>query len=194
MQDDQQNNAQWRAQIYALLAILLAKPADTDLLSNIAALQVDDANSPLGEAWRQLIDAATQTTADEQSREYHQLFIGLTQGEVIPYASYYLTGFLNEKPLADLRVDLGRLGLARQADKKEPEDHAAAVCDVMRLILTANGTPVVTAEQFFDKHLQPWLPRFFVDLQKAPSANFYAALAKLGGQFVTEESQRLSAI
>lgn len=194
MQDDQQDNTQWRAQIYALLAILLAKPADVELLGNVAALQVDDADSPLGEAWRQLIAVATQTTAEAQSREYHQLFIGLTQGEVIPYASYYRTGFLNEKPLADLRADLSRLGLARQADKKEPEDHAAAVCDVMRLILTANGTPVVTAEEFFNKHIHTWLPRFFVDLQKAPSANFYAALANLGNQFLSEESQRLSAV
>lgn len=193
MQDHEQDNTQWRAQIYALLAILLSKPADTDLLSNIAALQVDDANSPLGEAWRQLIGAATQTTADEQSREYHQLFIGLTQGEVIPYASYYLTGFLNEKPLADLRADLSRLGLARQADKKEPEDHVAGLCDVMRLILTAKGTPVVTAEQFFNQHMGQWLLKFFADLQKAPSAEFYAAVAVFGQQFFTDESQRFLA-
>lgn len=188
----EQDNAQWRAQIYALLAILLGKPADEDLLSNIAALKVDDEKSALGEAWQQLIQAAANTSAEAQSREYHQLFIGLTQGEVIPYASYYQTGFLNEKPLADLRVDLGKLGLARQADKKEPEDHAAALCDVMRLILTANGTPVVTAEQFFNRHIVKWLPRFFVDLQKAASADFYAAVAELGSQFVADETQRLA--
>ncbi len=192
MQDDQQESAQWRGQIYALLAVLLAKPADADLLSNIAALQVESPDAAMGIAWQQLIAAAKNTSADAQSREYHHLFIGLTHGEVIPYASYYKTGFLNEKPLADLRADLGKLGLVRQVDKKEPEDHVAALCDVMRLILTANGTPVVTAEQFFNQHMGQWLLRFFTDLQKAPSANFYAAVAVFGQQFFTDEIQRFS--
>lgn len=193
MQDDQQESAQWRAQIYALLAILLAKPADDDLLGNIAALKVESPDAAMGVAWQQLIAAAKNTSADAQSREYQQLFIGLTQGEVIPYASYYKTGFLNEKPLADLRADLGKLGLTRQVDKKEPEDHAAALCDVMRLILTANGTPVVTAEQFFNQHMGQWLLRFFADLQKAANANFYAAVAVFGQQFFNEEIQRFLA-
>ncbi|HET8808556.1 MAG TPA: molecular chaperone TorD family protein [Methylophaga sp.] len=192
MQDDQQDTAQWRAQIYALLAILLARPADADLLNNIAALKVESPDADMGIAWQQLIVAAKNTNAEAQSREYHQLFIGLTQGEVIPYASYYKTGFLNEKPLADLRADLGKLGLARHDDKKEPEDHVAALCDVMRLILTANGTPVVTAEQFFNQHMGQWLLRFFADLQKATSADFYVAVAVFGQQFFTDENQRFS--
>ncbi|MDT8310773.1 MAG: molecular chaperone TorD family protein [Methylophaga sp.] len=193
MQNDQQDTAQWRAQIYALLAILLAKPADADLLGNIAALKVESPDAAMGIVWQQLIAAAQNTSADAQSREYQQLFIGLTQGEVIPYASYHKTGFLNEKPLADLRADLGKLGLTRQADKKEPEDHVAGLCDVMRLILTAKGTPVVTAEQFFNQHMGQWLLKFFADLQKAPSAEFYAAVAVFGQQFFTDESQRFLA-
>lgn len=193
MQDDQQDTAQWRAQIYALLAILLAKPADADLLGNIAALKVESPDASLAEAWQQLISAAASTSAEAQASEYQKLFIGLTQGEVIPYASYYQTGFLNEKPLANLRADLGKLGLIRQDDKKEPEDHAAAVCDVMRLILIAQGTPVITAEQFYDRHMAKWLPRFFTDLQKAPSAEFYAALAVFAQQFFTDEAQRFVA-
>ena len=193
MQDDQQVTSQWSAQIYAFLAILLAKPADADLLGNIAALKVESPGAVMGIAWQQLIAAAQNTSADAQYREYHQLFIGLTQGEVIPYASFHKTGFLNEKPLADLRADLGKLGLARQADKKEPEDHVAGLCDVMRLILTAKGTPVVTAEQFFNQHMGQWLLKFFADLQKAPSAEFYAAVAVFGQQFFTDESQRFLA-
>ncbi len=193
MQDDQQDTAQWRAQIYALLAILLAKSADNDLLGNIAALKIESPDASLASAWQQLIGAAANTSAEAQTREYHQLFIGLTQGEVIPYASYYQTGFLNEKPLANLRTDLGKLGLTRQDDKKEPEDHAAAVCDVMRLILIAQGTPVITAEQFYERHMAKWLPRFFSDLQKAPSAKFYAVLAVFAQQFFTDEAQRFLA-
>lgn len=193
MQDDQQDTAEWRAQIYALLAILLAKPADDDLLGNIAALTVESPDASLGKAWQQLISAAADTSAEAQAREYQKLFIGLTQGEVIPYASYYRTGFLNEKPLADLRADLGKLGLSRQDDKKEPEDHAAAVCDVMRLILIAKGTPVITAEQFYERHMAKWLPQFFADLQKAPSACFYAAVAVFAQQFFTDEGQRFLA-
>ncbi len=193
MQDDQQDTAQWRAQIYALLAILLAKPADADLLGNIAALKIESPDASLAKAWQQLISAASRTSDEVQAREYHQLFIGLTQGEVIPYASYYQTGFLNEKPLANLRADLGQLGLTRQNDKKEPEDHAAAVCDVMRLILIAQGTPVITAKQFYDRHMAKWLPRFFADLQKAPSADFYAVVGSFAQQFFTDEAQRFLA-
>ena len=194
MQEDLQEALQWRAQIYALLANLLARPATTDLLNNIAALKVDTPESALGQAWQQLINAASNTNEAEQAREYHELFIGLTQGEIIPYASYYQTGFLNEKPLADLRVDLGNLGLVRQEGKKEPEDHIAALCDVMRLILSANGTPVVTASEFFNHHMAKWLPRFIVDLKTAPRANFYAALAELSQLFFEGESQRLTAV
>lgn len=181
----------WRLQSYALLATLLASAPSQELLQNIAAIEVTDADSEMGKAWQQLVSASAQAQADELVDEYQQLFIGLTQGEVIPYGSYYQSGFLMEKPLAKLRTDLASLGLERQDDKAEPEDHAAAECDVMRLILSANGTPVIDAQTFFNRHIAPWMERFFQDLQKANSATFYRAVGLLGETFINSETELL---
>lgn len=181
--------AVWRAQAYALLANLLAASPDAALLSNIAALQVTDEGSELETGWQALIAAAAKADANQLKSEYQKVFIGLAQGEVIPYGSYYQTGFLHEKPLALLRADLALLGLSRQQEKKEPEDHIAAQCDVMRLLLSASGTPIVTAEVFFNRHLAPWAEKFFGDLQSAASATFYAAVGQFGKAFIQHEKQ-----
>lgn len=182
---------QWRAQIYALLATLLSAPPEKGLLENISQLQITEPDSGLGQAWHNLKQAAANADSDKVNQEYHALFIGLTQGELVPYGSYYQTGFLHEEPLAELRQDLGMLGLERQQDTKEPEDHIAAEFDVMRMILTAQGTPVVDAATFFSKHIQPWSQKFFTDLANADNANFYQAVAGLGLNFVRLEAQWL---
>ncbi|AFI83739.1 TorD/DmsD family molecular chaperone [Methylophaga nitratireducenticrescens] len=182
---------QWRAQTYALLANLLAAPPQQDLLDNIVNLKVTEPETSLGQGWLALIDAATQNNAEQIADEYQELFIGLAHGEVIPYGSYYQSGFLNEKPLARLRIDLGKLGLERQQDKAEPEDHIAGECDVMRLILTANGIPVIDDKTFFNAHLRPWAAKFFADLIHAKSAVFYKAVALLGKHFIEMELERL---
>lgn len=182
-------SAVWRAQSYALFANLLAASPDQQLLTNIAALQVTDEGNELEAGWQPLIAAAAKADAEQLKSEYQKVFIGLSQGEVIPYGSYYQTGFLHEKPLALLRADLALLGLSRQQEKKEPEDHIAAQCDVMRLLLSASGTPIVTAESFFNRHLAPWAEKFFIDIQKAKSATFYSAVGQLGIQFIRHEKQ-----
>lgn len=187
------NDTEWRTQVYALLANLLARAPEQDLLNNIAALELDEPDSPLSAGWQALIAAADEVTAEQVFDEYQLLFIGITQGEVVPYGSFYQTGFLNEKPLAELRADLSRLGLARTEEAAEPEDHAAGVCDVMRLILSAEGTPIVDASTFFNRHLAPWMRDFFSDLQRADSAQFYSAVGLLGDAFIELETRRLAA-
>lgn len=182
---------EWRAQTYALLANLLYRAPDAQLLEALSALQVTEPDSPLAGAWQALSESASNTDPIRLEKEYQQLFIGLIQGELIPYGSYYQTGFLNEKPLAVLRGDLAKLGLARQQDSAEPEDHISAECDVMRLILTANGVPVVDEQQFFNRHLKSWASRFFIDLQQANSATFYRAVGLLGERFIKMETERL---
>lgn len=183
---------EWRAQTYALLANLLYRAPDAQLLEALAALEVTEPDSPLAASWQALSESAKNIEAQQLEKEYQQLFIGLIQGELIPYGSYYQTGFLNEKPLAVLRGDLAKLGLARQQDSAEPEDHISAECDVMRLILTANGVPVVDDQQFFNRHLKPWASRFFIDLQQAKSASFYQAVGMLGERFIKMETERLA--
>ncbi len=124
--------------------------------------------------------------------EYFNLFIGVGQGELLPFGSYYLTGFLNEKPLAALRVDMDELGIGRVEGVKEPEDHIASLCEMMAGMITgAFGEPVSLDRQraFFDKHIGCWAPRFFEDLQAAESAAFYMPIGSIGSVFMTVESQ-----
>lgn len=182
---------EWRAQHYALLASLLSTPPEQELLNNIAAVEVTEPESVMGQAWQQLCQAASEVQTEQVKQEFHALFIGLTQGEIVPYGSFYQTGFLHEEPLARLRQDLHQLGLERQQDKKEPEDHIAGEFDVMRLILTAQGTPVVDAPTFFRRHILPWAEAFFADLAAADSAQFYRELANFGANFIKLETQLL---
>lgn len=186
--DEQQ---QWRAQHYALLSTLLASPPNQALLNNLAQVEVTEPDNPMGKAWQRLIEAAREADVDAVRDEYHELFIGITEGEIIPYGSFYQTGFLHEKPLALLRDDLKLLGLERQQDKTEPEDHIAAELDVMHMILMAEGTPVVDASHFFQRHLQPWAEKFFSDLEQTPSAVFYQGVARFGCQFLVQETALL---
>jgi TorA maturation chaperone TorD len=174
-----------RAHQYQLLARLLAGPADAPLLRVVSGLKGD--GTDLGRALGVLADRAGEATPAAASREYHELFIGIGRGELVPYASYYLTGFLNEKPLAKLRSDMARLGIARADDVKEPEDHIAALCEMMAGLITgAFGGPLGLAAQraFFDRHLASWAPVFFEDLETAESAWLYAPLGTLGRVFM----------
>jgi TorA maturation chaperone TorD len=174
-----------RAQQYQLLARLLAAPPAADLLDLAASFTGDD--TEYGRALAELAERAGRTTPAAASREYHELFVGIGRGELVPYGSYYLTGFLNEKPLAKLRGDMARLGIARAETVKEPEDHISALCEMMAGLITgAFGAPLDLAAQrtFFDNHLAPWAPLFFADLEKASSARLYAAVGTLGRVFV----------
>jgi TorA maturation chaperone TorD len=179
-----------RGQVYLLLGNLLAGPPDAALLESLrgAAPEPGD-RSLLAASWEMLAVAAQRAELTEIKYEYDALFIGLGRGEVVPYGSWYLTGFLMEQPLAQLRGDLRALGIERQAGVKEPEDHAAALCDTMALlILGEEPASIEQQHQFFARHLEPWIARFFRDLQKAESARFYRAVGQLGEQFIGVES------
>lgn len=168
-----------RARLFALLGRLLVAAPDVGLLGALAALRSD--RTPLGEAYGTLAKAAAAADAVAVEREYHELFVGLGRGELLPYGSYYLTGFLHERPLAELRGDLARLGLERAAGVAEPEDHIGTECEVYAGLLSGSfeGGPQA-AEDFFEKHLRPWAARFFGDLEKAEAGRFYRAVGQLG--------------
>ena len=177
-----------RAQEYALLATLLARSPDQQLLARLARMQGDA--TPLGLAHAALGEAAARMDAEQVGREYFDLFIGLGRGELLPYASYYLTGFLYERPLARLRGDLQRLGIERQPGHSEPEDHAAILCEIMAGI--AGGRLTVaggTDREIFEKHMAPWIGRFFADLERSEAAHFYARVGALGRTFVDIETE-----
>lgn len=178
-----------RARTYALLGNLLAAPPDAAMLDRLAGIEAaESAGDALARAWAALGAAARRTEVAAADDEYHDLFIGLGRGELLPYASWYRTGQLHEWPLAQLRTDLQALGVERREDVGEPEDHAAALCQTMALLADA-GTGVSDAQQtvFFSAHLAPWVRRFFTDLRTAEAAVFYRAVADLGLAFVELE-------
>lgn len=177
-----------RAGFYRLLASFLSRPAGGDLLAVGAGLSGDDSN--LGRAVDELAAACREAEPEAVAAEYQNIFIGLARGEILPYGSYYLTGFLHEKPLARLRRDMAQLGIERDPSSSEPEDHIASLLEVMAgLIDGAFGAPLPLAEQkqFFESHIGSWARVMFRDLEKAPSARLYAAVGTVGRSFMEVE-------
>jgi TorA maturation chaperone TorD len=177
-----------RAQEYALLATLLSRAPSEALLSRIAQLLGD--TSPLGAAHAALAEAARNADAADVEREYFALFVGLGRGELLPYGSYYLSGFLHDRPLARLREDLAKLELERAASQAEPEDHAAILCEVMAGVVSGRFAAAPDSDRLlFEKHLAPWIGHFFADLERAKSAEFYRAVGALGRAFIDIETE-----
>ena len=184
-----------RANAYGLLGALLAAPPKEELVSLLRQIDpvVEDRSSSMGEAWEVLRLAAARARVEDLDDEYHALFVGLGRGELVPYASWYLTGFMMDQPLAVLRRDLQALGFERQSDVHEPEDHVAALCETMSIIISLpEEVPLATQKHFFEEHMQPWISTFFLDLQKAKSARFYRAVGQFGCRFLEFEKAYLS--
>jgi TorA maturation chaperone TorD len=179
---------QLRASEYGLLSLLLGKAPDADTLSRVALLKGD--GSELGMAHLDLAGAAAAFDDGAVSKEFFGLFIGLGRGELLPYASYYLTGFLHERPLARVREDLERLGIERAGSSREPEDHIAILLEVMAG-LARGEFEADFAEQarFFERHLKPWAARMFADLEMSEQARFYRAVGRVGRVFMELETE-----
>jgi TorA maturation chaperone TorD len=185
-----------RADLYALLAHLFHAAPDAGLLATLANADDVSAEAPhsaMGEAWRKLQSAASVADPDALAQEFQNLFVGVGSGEVMAYGSWHLTGFLMDEPLARLRGDLAQLGFSRLQSTSEPEDHIAALAEVMRLLVRGgDGIPLAAFEvqkTFFTRHLRPWYARFAEQLAKAPSANFYHAAGELTKTFLDTEAE-----
>jgi TorA maturation chaperone TorD len=180
-----------RAQEYALLATLLSRSPDTEMIGRLALLRGDA--SPLGAVHAALGEAARGVNEDDLGRQYFDLFIGLGGGLLLPYASHYLTGALYGRPLAQLRETLRCLGIEKAAWHSEPQDHAAILCEIMAGLVGASiSAPAGADRDFFERHLAPWIRRFFADLEHARSADFYARVGTLGRTFVDVEMEAFS--
>ncbi|MHA7850585.1 TorD/DmsD family molecular chaperone [Roseovarius sp.] len=185
-----------RADLYDYLGVLLAGPPNQGLLDQTARLSGDDTD--LGTAIAALSRIARHTQEPAVEREFNALFIGLGRGELLPYASYYLTGFLNEKPLAALRRDMAARGMTRAPNVYEPEDNIASLMEMMAGLITGRfGKPASLAEQktFYNKHIGPWAGHFFTDLEAAKNSVLYASVGAVGRVFMEIEAQgfRMSA-
>ena len=184
-----------RADLYNFLGLILSGPPDQMLLDQCAALEGD--NTDLGQGFVSLSKLAQQSKPKGVETEYNRLFIGLGRGELLPYASYYLTGFLNEKPLALLRQDMVARGLERADNVFEPEDNIASLMEMMGAMIAGRFNSAATLEHpqtFFNKHIAPWAGHFFSDLEGAKNSVFFAPIGKIGRAFmdVEAEAYRLS--
>lgn len=183
-----------RANAYSLLGALLATPPGEEVLALLRQIEPESGSDQrdMASAWACLRLAAERAKVASLEDEYHDLFIGIGRGELMPYASWYMTGFLMDRPLAVLRGDLAELGVKRRDDVKEPEDHIAALCETMAMLTTSEEHDIAVQRRFFRVHLEPWAKTFFVDLQKAGSARFYKAVGQFGEQFVNFEQKYLT--
>lgn len=184
-----------RAQLYALFGRLLTSAPSAELLHQIAGFAGDE--SELGQALAALAATARKLDPQRVADEYQDVLVGVTRGEVVPYASYYLTGFLHSKPLANLRGDMAALGIARQDGVVEPEDHIGSLCEMMAGLISGSfdrAADLQEQRRFFNAHVATWAPRFFADLEAAKSAVFYMPVAKLGRLFLDIEIQAFALI
>ncbi|CAO3351172.1 TorD/DmsD family molecular chaperone [Azospirillum melinis] len=184
----------FRAQVYVLLARLFVRPPDAAFLAALGNLAGE--GGEFGAALDRLAEAARGSDPAAVEEEFTTLFIGVGGSERTPYGSFYLTGFLNEKPLAELRVAMARLGIARADGVTEPEDHIAALCEMMAGLIGGEFAPedgdIVGLDgqrAFFDRHVGSWAGRFFADLETSPSARFYRAVGAVGRSFLAVEAR-----
>lgn len=183
---------QYRAAAYGMLASLLRDVPDATLMSQVAKFSgVDEGGDEMALSMSLLGLAAERCSVESVNDEYHALFIGIGRGELLPYGSFYLTGFLMEKPLGDLRDDLDRLGFEREAEVYEPEDHVAALCEVMAMLIQ-DGSSIDTQRVFFVSHINSWFKQFFTEMSAADNAVFYKAVARFGAAFLEIEKRYLS--
>lgn len=190
----QQDQAQaMRAAVYELLASLLAKQPDDDTLQRLRNIgDVDASEGQIAMGWELMKQASLKFDLEAVHDEYFSLFLGVGRGELVPFGSWYITGFLMEKPVAVLRSELIRLGIERQEGVVESEDHIAALCDAMALIIrSSEEISLETQQQFFNDHLAPWVGRFFNDMQNAKAAHFYRSVGFFGESFIEFEQQLL---
>lgn len=179
---------QLRAAEYGLLSLLLGKAPDAQTLSRVATLKGDA--SDLGMAHVELAAAAADLSERSIAKEFFDLFVGLGRGEFLPYASYYLTGFLHERPLARVREDFDLLGIERTGPSREPEDHLSILLEVMAGFARGEFEADFAAQtRFFERHLKPWAARMFADLELSNSAKFYRAVGRVGRVFMELESE-----
>ena len=183
-----------RAEVYGLLAALYYVAPSAELHGNIrvAVTEAPAAGAVLESSWQELVAAAREQSLADIGQEYDALFGGVGKPELYLFGSHYLSGFLNERPLAALRTDIAALGLARDEAMPETEDHVAYLCEVMRYLIAGDDVEVANLtrqREFFARHIQPWVPLMCEAIMQHPKARFYRALAAFTQAFIRVESQ-----
>lgn len=195
MRSQSTHSQSMRSDIYLLLATLLRDVPSAELFTFLAELDFEANGTEMAKAWQAISAAAHNVQADSLAdeylaEEYQALFIGIGRGEVVPFASWHLTGSLMEKPLAEIRDDLSRLGLERDEQVREPEDHISALCETMAYLCEQGddeNADALTQQAFFNRHIAPWFGKLVSQIRQAPHAQFYLAVAQLLDAFLSLE-------
>jgi TorA maturation chaperone TorD len=191
---------QARADFYGLFAHLLLAPPDAALLAALATAEPIAAAGEfaLEDAWLKLTQAAAVVDAEAAADEFSAMFISTGTPPLNPYESFYLTGHLNDAPLAGLRHDLARLGLARAPGVGESEDHLGALCETMRVLIQgAPGMPprgLAAQKALFEAHIRPWYAACLADIANSADANFYRVVAGVVDAFLSIEAQAFAVL
>jgi len=178
-----------RTEIYLVLSTLFRSAPSKEVIEFLTFLEVEHTESAMQKAWIGLQQVAKDSNREALESEYQDLFIGIGRGEVMPFGSWHVTGAMMEKPLAEIRHDLELLGFERDENVKEPEDHIAALCEVMSMLTDEEED---LQQAVFNKHISPWFRSFTQQLKNADSANFYKPVAQLCEAFLTLEQVRFS--
>ncbi|MCG3721348.1 molecular chaperone [Vibrio cincinnatiensis] len=173
-----------RAEIYLLLASLFRRAPNQEQKAFLAELAVEEKGGAMSQAWQNVVDAARQANLNQLEEEYQTVFIGIGRGEVVPFASWHITGSLMEKPLAELRQHMAELGLSRNEAVKEPEDHISALCECMALLITETSDQ---QQVFFHRHITPWFEKLATQIEQAQHAYFYRSIGALMQAFFRRE-------
>ncbi|ACY51656.1 MULTISPECIES: TorD/DmsD family molecular chaperone [Vibrio] len=186
---DTQQEQTLRTDIYLVLSALFRSAPSDEMLAFLKSLEIEPSESAMQKAWLALQQAANEAQREALEEEYQDLFIGIGRGEVVPFGSWHRTGSMMEKPLAEIRRDLELLGIEREENVKEPEDHISALCEVMAML---TGEEEELQQAVFNKHIAPWFQSFTRQLENAESVNFYKPAAQLCDAFLTLEQVRFS--
>ena len=190
-------DVQYRASYYFMLSKFLSEPPTSETLSAVSSFGSSLDQIPQNNNFLVTLNALAQSATlpcdlEQLDDEFHDLFIGVGRGELVPYGSWYITGMLMDKPLSDLRQDLKALGIERDEQHREPEDHIAALFDVMGILIeSGDDYPFKAQQSFFGRHMKPWVRRFFKDLSAARKAKFYRKVGEFGVEFVNFETEYL---
>ena len=187
---DVREEDQLRADMYSFIANMIRTEPSQELIDSVKSLSGD--SSSIGSSIKLISKLASTMHISEIQDEYVNLFLGVGRGELLPFASYYLTGFLNDKPLSKLRDDMNKIGVVRVKDVKEPEDHISSLFDIMSGLITGKFGKVYSIQEqtvFFEKHLNSWVHLLMSDIESAKTAVFYAPIGSLGNEFINIERE-----
>lgn len=182
-----------RADLYALLARLFYGAPDRPLLDALARHEdlFGAGDLPLGRAWRALARTARDADPEVLRLEYDSIFVGVGKAQVTPYCSHYLTPAGRERIVVALRDEWRELGIIRTGDTHEPEDHLAALCEVMRhlVLLGSDDQAIGRQKQFFMRYIYAAYIQLTDEILGTAATQFYKDVARVTRVFFDVESQ-----